>query len=696
MTKDQTKTARTRAVKAPAPTSAVETVAAPAAPALPGAVETLPVADLRLSDLNPRRGEPDPAGLAALTENIRAFGLIQNLAGLRTRDGVEIVAGGRRLRALQSLAAEDPRFAAAPVRVTDDAAVAETWAASENAVREALHPADEVALYGRMAREGASVPQIALAHGATEAHVHRRLRLAHLPAPVLAALRADRIGLGAAAVFTLCNSEARALAVLAEIEGQPVGERALRHRLVPDAVGSDDRRAVFVGAEAYRAAGGRITSDLFGGEDVWEDADLLDDLFVETLAGTARRLAQEGGWLWDEALPHASYLGYYEIEERRLARLYPEPGMLTDEDAERHAALAEAAEAAAEGADEDLTPEEAAELAALEEAAAGHYTPEQKAHAGIIVHVDARGAVQVTAGLVRPEDKAGAIAAGVLPKPYEPAAREDGPALPRSPFSAKLTADLEAIRLTAVQTALMVHPDLALDLLAFGFADDSGAHGHVFGLRPEAGANMPSEPQGLRTDERLHRPERAWHEGRYLTGAEKADAFDAFRKRPKKERMATLAAGLARTLPTSSMIDTVATLAGADVRSVWTPGEANFLRRMTAGWLDGLLAELLDLEPGDERLAEFRRKRKAEKVGVLRRLFEGHPETAAIWRVTPAQRARIDAWTPKPMRTPERPAPAGAARGDGEAGAAEADRAGAATEAAPATGADEAVPVTIH
>ena len=689
MTKAQTKTART-AAKAPATTLAE---AAPPSPALPGAVETLPVADLVLSDLNPRRGEPDPAGLAALTENIRAFGLIQNLAGLRTRDGVEIVAGGRRLRALQTLAAEDERFAAAPVRVTDDPDVAETWAASENAVREALHPADEVALYGRMAREGAGVPQIALAHGATEAHVHRRLRLAHLPAPVLAALRADRIGLGHAAVFTLCNSEARALAVLAEIEGQPVGERALRHRLVPDAVGSDDRRAVFVGAEAYRAAGGRITSDLFGGEDVWEDAGLLDDLFVETLAGTARRLAQEGGWLWDEALPHASYLGYYEIEERRLARLYPEPGTLTDEDAERHAALAEA-----EGADEDLTPEEVAELAALEEAAAGHHTPEQKAHAGIIVHVDARGAVQVTAGLVRPEDKADAIAAGVLPKPYEPAAREDGPALPRSPFSAKLTADLEAIRLTAVQTALMAHPDLALDLLAFGFADDSGAHGHVFGLRPEPGANMPSEPQGLRTDERLHRPERAWHEGRCLTGAEKADAFDAFRKRPRKERMATLAAGLARTLPTGSMIDTVATLAKADVRSVWTPGEVNFLRRMTAGWLDGLLAELLDLEPGDERLAEFRRKRKAEKVGVLRRLFEGHPETAAIWRVTPAQRARIDAWTPEPMRTPERPEPEGAAQEDGEAGTADAgeDRAGTATDAAPATEADEAVPATVH
>ena len=87
MTKDQTKTARTRAVKAPATTPAVETVASPAAPALPGAVETLPVTELRLSDLNPRRGEPDPAGLAALTENIRAFGLVQNLAGLRTRDG---------------------------------------------------------------------------------------------------------------------------------------------------------------------------------------------------------------------------------------------------------------------------------------------------------------------------------------------------------------------------------------------------------------------------------------------------------------------------------------------------------------------------------------------------------------------------------------------------------------------------------
>ncbi|SNT42502.1 ParB/RepB/Spo0J family partition protein, partial [Jannaschia aquimarina] len=165
----------------------------------------VPLADLTLSDLNPRTVFSE-TGIEVLAENIRAAGLIQNLGGIETETGIEIVAGGRRFRAL-ALLQDDPRFATIPVKLAPDEDTARLWATSENAHREAMHPADEVRDYGAMSGRGLTVPQIAMAYGVTEAHVYRRLALAKLPAPVIDALRDGEISLSHAAAFTVGNDE---------------------------------------------------------------------------------------------------------------------------------------------------------------------------------------------------------------------------------------------------------------------------------------------------------------------------------------------------------------------------------------------------------------------------------------------------------------------------------------------------------
>src|SRR5690606_26228469 len=111
------------------------------------------------------RSEPPAADIEALAESIADIGVIQNLAGFLDpatpadiAHKIGIVAGGRRLRALGLLCARDGRDPAetrVPVRVTDNEDTARLWASAENAAREALHPADEVRAYGRMAAAGA-------------------------------------------------------------------------------------------------------------------------------------------------------------------------------------------------------------------------------------------------------------------------------------------------------------------------------------------------------------------------------------------------------------------------------------------------------------------------------------------------------------------------------------------------------------
>ena len=148
------------------------------------ALEQVPFGQTYISPLNPRT-VIDDAEIICLKDNIAAFGLIQNLAGLRDEDGrIGIVAGGRRHRAL-ALLQDNKRFQSVAVQVAPDEETARAWAASENNLRQDMHPADEIQEFGSMAEQGAKVPAIALAFGVTEQHVYRRLALAKVPKEVL-------------------------------------------------------------------------------------------------------------------------------------------------------------------------------------------------------------------------------------------------------------------------------------------------------------------------------------------------------------------------------------------------------------------------------------------------------------------------------------------------------------------------------
>ena len=64
-----------------------------------------------------------------------------------------------------------------------------------------------------------------------------------------------------------------------------------------------DSPRVFVGTEAYKAAGGIILRDLFENDrgGWFQDADLLNRLVEEKLAAEAERFRAEG-WKWVEAV----------------------------------------------------------------------------------------------------------------------------------------------------------------------------------------------------------------------------------------------------------------------------------------------------------------------------------------------------------------------------------------------------------
>lgn len=601
-------------------------------PAIDMLLHEVPFCDLHVSELNCRT-VIDEDSIRRLAENIKDKGLIQNLAGLREDSGkIGIVAGGRRLRAL-ALLQEEERFQSVPVRLTTDINVAKAWAASENHLREGLHPADEIREYGAMADDGIPVAAISLAFGVSEAHVYRRLKLAGLPEAVLTALKADDITLSMAACFTLCDDEAHALTVLERVRGDAISTHNLKRLLKPTSVKGTDRRAVFVGEADYLEAGGRLTRDLFAEEVLFDDPDLLDDLFSAKLEEAATELKSKDGWKWVTAC-HESYIGWYQIEEMKAARLYPEAGVLSDVQSERYDVLAEMADA------ETLSAAEESELVALQQVLDGTFSDVQKALSGALIYVDQSGQLKTCAGLVAKEDKAAAEAAGVL------ASSEHGRtgSASKPAFSAKLQQDLDRIACGGRQNACLDHPDLLLDLLAFQLSGRMG-YRHAFGLRCDEVQNTPERDAGYVLDPRLTKPK---SRPKDPFTSDLARGFRAFRKQGSKKIRAELHRQLAALLNVED--ETLGALIdkeiGTDIRDVWTPNADNIFKRVRGPYLDDLHQTLLGLKPDHPSVTTFARLKKGEKAERLEKLF-GDGEFRAAHNLTDAQTSRIDTWVPE-------------------------------------------------
>lgn len=601
-----------------------------------------PLEKLSLSPMNPRQDVPE-ADVIELAESIWAAGLIQSIAGLAgNKDTAEIVAGGRRLRALQYLAEQHPDMAntrpelANPmVMLAPDAETAEAWANMENVARRDLHPAEEIRAYGKMEAKGGTVGAIARAFAVNEKHVYRRLALAHLPNAVLDALAANEISLSNAAAFTVSNDEKMALEVLETVRGEGYSDHQIKQMIKPDSVRGSDRRVIYVTEAVYDEAGGRKTADLFKEQTFFDDVALLDELFDAKLAEAVETLRSEG-WKWVE-VHHESYLSPYTHGLEKFGSVYAEGGDLTEEDGERYDALAELAEA------EVLDEQGEDELAALQAIIDGTYTDEQRAHAGLYVYVDGQGNQCASGALVKPEDKKAAIEAGVLRKSMHGSGSSDAP---KSPISQKLRDDLNRVSRGARQHAALRDPDLMIDLLAYQLSHHLFWN-DVFGITTTEVPNWPStEAEGYALDERLTaNPPRNMMDAKDL-GA----SFRAFRKKGSEHVRGELDRFLAAQFKggDETLDAQVSKITKPDTREVWTPTAANFFSRVGGPYMVEVWRDLLGLAEDHPTVTTFAKLKKGEKAAKLEALFTQSDLRSALG-VTEAQATKIDAWLPEGM-----------------------------------------------
>ena len=599
--------------------------------------EMVPLGACVLSPLNPRQ-EACEAEIASLAASIRAVGLLQNLAGWRTAETqVEIVAGGRRLRALGLIAEEDgtdPAEVVVPVLMAATEAEARSWAGTENVARLGLHPAEEVAAYRDLAATGLEMPEIARAFAVTVRHVRGRLRLAGLADPILAALKSDAITLDEAAAYTVSADPAQQLAVFEGLQAQSWGRspREIRSRLMAEATDPTDKLARFIGREAYEAAGGAVREDLFGEDVYFLDRDLLVEMALAKLeAAKADHLAE--GWAWIETgLERPGY-----EETRAFGRTYPGRVAASEDEAARYDVLAEAVE------DETASAEEIAEFDALAaKLDAEHYAEAQKAHAGVILWIGYDGEIASETGLIRPEDREAAEAAGVIAPSRHPTPSAAAQS-PAHPFSRALAADLAELKTGALQTALLAKPELVLDLLTFVLTHRARGGGLSVGIAAENAANGPDGEDGLVLPKAL----KPIDPPAPLDATDAATAFAAFRRKRSETRARLLTEAIARTVAIGvseggpdPFAAEITRRAGVDLRAVWTPGKS-FFKRLKKDQLLAIHQEIMHRPAPSATLAK---QSKAAIADWLHLIFSGEKGAPTL---TEAQQARVAAWVPE-------------------------------------------------
>lgn len=463
-----------------------------------GDVQDIPLNRLKASPRNARRVGHTAEDVESRAASIKAKGLLQPLVvepeikdgGARSGYYLVSVGEGRR-QALKLLAKRKIIGKAEPVRcVVDTLNDPAEISLDENVSRRSMHPADEYEAFRDLAeRKGWNAVEIAARFGVTPETVTRRLRLGAVAPALLDLYREDALTLDHLMAFALCPDQTRQMQVFAQLPAHDRSPRAIRRAMVETKVHAEDRRAVFVGLDAYVEAGGFVLRDLFtedhGG---WlEDVALLDRLVAEKLAGLASDLREDEGWKWSAAYldqPHGH--GYSRIWDHALERspeaqaridvLYAERDALT----ERWGELTDVPE------DADARH---AEIERELETLCDDYgwTAQEKARAGLFVVLDAYGEPRIERGFVRPED-------ALKPEPEDEgdgdeegddappwdetddegdevgaAAEADGQAEPDepvgdplAPLPGYLVADLTAHRSAALRDVLACNPDLAL------------------------------------------------------------------------------------------------------------------------------------------------------------------------------------------------------------------------------------------
>ena len=628
-------------------------------------IQMIPLNKLRLSPHNVRKtGAED--NLDEFAANIAENGILQNLIGgvAKKRGFFDIFAGGRRLRALNRLAASGIVAADVdvPVRVLDqdNQGIAGT-SLTENFYRLQMTPTDECTAFLHFLGKDGDIDAVAKRFGQTRRFVEGRLRLATLAPPVFDALAAGEMTMEVAKAYAATPDQAKQLAVFEEVSNSWLATNAheIKKRILGQSIPASHPVALLVGEERYTAAGGRIERDLYTAA---ESAEWLDGALAQSLA--AAIMQEAAAWLAEQTgvgtiVPLlAKGSTWTDREDLTQARLEREPiseasQARIDEIEREIAGIEDRFET--EGLDEDESEALNAKHEALGvERCQLQDTPvavdtERKATLTQFVVIGADGTPTVEPGYwEEPRRRQGQDGEASAPTidPEKAAAKAQG-------LSGVLADELSMARRDVLALHIASDPAIALDLAIFSLAEKAmGKYGELgtslaVNRRndPIAKNGLPDSPAGGALADIRKNLDTAWSEHETVPAR-----FDAFRLLDDEKRASWLAVCVASSIEASlggagigrhnAFHDHLGHLLEIDVAAWWRPSAGSYFARVRKTGMQ----RTLDAIGGPVLAARYASSKSAEMADACEKLCDGSAITE------PEIRDAGLAWLPVAMR----------------------------------------------
>ncbi len=649
-----------------------------------GTESFIPLNKLKKSPKNARKTPHSEASIEAYAASIAAKGILQNLVvepeldtdGAATGFHLVTIGEGRRLAQLLRVKRKEIKKTE-PIRcVIDTANDPHEISLDENVTRENMHPADQFEAFKKLAEErGFGAEEIAARFGVTPHVVRQRLRLGAVSPKLMEIYRNGDLALDQLMAFAITEDHARQEAAYERLSFNRDAS-TIRRMLTEANVAATDRRAIFVGAEAYTEVGGTILRDLFtedrGG--YFEDVALLDLLVMAKLGREANALLEAEGWKWAQV-----FLDY--PHSHGLRRTYPQPmELLAEDEAALDVAQAEFNSLTEQHESaEELPGEVDARFGELEaeierlEAKRQAYAPADIARCGAFVILNHDGTVRIERGFVRAEDEkpepethdaSGEGEGGHTVHEDGGTAQngEEGESLDgededgdgHKPLSDILIRDLTAHRTLGLRLALSEQPEVAIVAVTHALSAQifyRGADAHVLDIRPVS-TMLASHADGIEDT----KAGKAWadHHARWAAQMPRdvADLWAFVRELDHDSRMALFAHCVALTvnavkLPSErrpravATADRLAEAVSLDMTAHWAPTARTYLGRVTKTHILAAVREGVGDEAAD-RMADMKKQEMAE---AAEQSLVGTGWLPSLMRTRPAEQPQADAVT---------------------------------------------------
>ena len=659
--------------KSPKSTKAAEATTAPKI----ADIRMIGLNHLVLSDKNVRKVAASETEDAELLASIREEGIKQNLVVYEGKKGIfHVDAGGRRLKALQTLAEEGAIAKTHPVAcLVEDEASATLSSTIENVQRAAMHPADEFEAFATMIDEGRSEENIAKKFGVNVGLVKRRLKLARVAPEIFEAYRSGDLSLECIMAFTVSDNHDRQMVVWNSVKEQHhYNQHVIKRMLTETSYSANSKLAKFVGVDAYEEAGGTIMSDLFSERDTTylENPELVERLALEKLQEASKDFI--GQWKWVDVhmeLEHGAFRSFGRVSAQDVD---PDPEILK----EIEALTAREEELAQKSEEGDLPEELYEEYEAIEPKVdalrdkleeARPYADEDRAIAGVVLSIGWNGELEIEKGLVRPED---------IPQVEEEAGDEgdtrvasptsSSPAPVADPAAAirkaegmpnSLADDLRTARHHILRAHLAADYDVAYDAMLYTMCKKALGSGYVSGLPLDVALTRYYAPNGekLVAGSVADRMLEALKEQLNLDWIELEEPSDfkamcILSNEDKKALFAwaaatALNAQLASDNQPSAVIEELGARMDVDVAACWRPTAANYWSSVTKAHIASVAKDVISDDFAEERASE----KKGEAAAAMETAFaESALETAGLEKSIALNASR---WLPKGMEFTE-------------------------------------------